>query len=287
MCNNERKRTGNFGNFFRRSNAMKTKMCIVLMLVAVLTVMQSANAVLITNGASTVFDSAGFENASQTTPYRWGNPSNGVIDADPDGASIGSWAVVENSNMKDVQVVEIGETGYDPFPYSGDNYLRIYRPAGGETLAAANFAPQTSGSVHCEFMYNADGGSVDYMQIRLSESDDNTGWPAIVALATRSDGKVNYYSGSWKDTGLTYDQTKGPAGWQKWEIDYIPGASTFTFAIDGVSSSALNVSAAGNPGSLIFRSGGAGGGAYVDAVPEPATIALLSLGGLLLRRRKA
>ena len=95
------------------------------------------------------------------------------------------------------------------------------------------------------------------------------------------DGKVSGSAGKFNT--LTWDTT--PGTWNLLEIDYVLGSTSMTATLNGASE-VKNVAAINEVDHIAFRQVGASGSYLVDAiVPEPATISLLALGGLVILRR--
>jgi hypothetical protein len=98
-------------------------------------------------------------------------------------------------------------------------------------------------------------------------------------------------NGTWGATNVA-GSFAGPTSftantWQHWVVDYTVGAANATLTIDGVSASipASHTNLVSSNGFLSIITNGTDP-TYLDNVPEPASLSLLSLGGLALLRRK-
>jgi hypothetical protein len=86
----------------------------------------------------------------------------------------------------------------------------------------------------------------------------------------------SFYYGEW--TGASAANTSYVTG-TIFTIDFTPGASLLTFTYSGIVG-ASEITIAGQATSLVDAT------MTLAAIPEPATMALLGLGGLFLRRKK-
>ncbi len=247
---------------------MIKRMAILLLAVAAVTVVgSSAQAVLVTNGAATVFDH-NFE-ADTVGAY----PPAPLWDA-----------ITPPLDPGDVLMVTDSAT---PGAYEGSNYLQLTRYS--KALVAAVFDSQTSGVVSMTAaIYVADDPSItgsfsEYGSIAFYNAESSTFGPGIIF--DPNNGSIKAGAG-WATTGVSFI----PDAWNEVQIDYIPNATTMTLTVNGVSSVENIATAVSSVGSIRFGTGPSGSGAtmYVDAVPEPTTMLLLGFGGVatMYRRRK-
>jgi len=187
--------------------------------------------------------------------------------------------------------VETADHPPDPAAHQGEGYLTVKRVDTGHGWDVAGQinadcgGNQTTGVFRAEFALNArsyGGGNNAVIQWLSSPfSRDQPGRHS--ALFIKTAGVYYLAPGGWTPTGL-------PAlnpGWNEivYELNLDTDLSSVT--INGTTVSGL---AAGNPsievGGLKFYGGGNGAEFGVDAIPEPVTLCLLSLGGVLVARRR-
>ena len=224
-----------------------------------------ASATIITNATTTLF-SDDFE--------------GGVVNAAPTGGSPGSWAVT-NALVWDAVA---------PGPSEGTKYLQVARPTGGSASAQANFATQSVGSVvHMETMLNI--GETSTAAGSAAGQILGGAWPINIVAGLNGCGHsvLAYSVSGWIDTGLSYEVDT----WQKWQIDWTVGDSTFALAVDEATAPSVAVDTSGGYVTLssFWFGSGEGSTIYIDAVPEPSAFVSLTLGlfGLLAyawRKRK-
>ena len=112
---------------------------------------------------------------------------------------------------------------------------------------------------------------------------------------TGPDWTANWGAG-WTDVGCAFTQANGyqvwlnahtPGQWNSVVIEYVNGSTDLDLTINGVTNTFTNINA-GILNYVAFGSPYTNCHGYLDAVPEPATLSLLGLGGLgvLLRRRR-
>ena len=259
---------------------MKTKVLISLTVLCVLVVSETARAVSISNGSTTLFEDDFEADAGIATPYFYSDPSNNT-ESDPN-----YWTMVDNYDIRGVQATTAsGNSSADPPVYhpgasQGSVYARISRRPYNAVMAT-EFAPQNSGILHVEFMFyfpslldSGDGNGDDFaMGVILGQpnADRNAFVNNAVTIYTKptSSGQVHYknidgnmytlYSGA---TPLFWTADE----WQKWEIDFNMATEIWQLTINGVRS---NLIEACNPDFDVtcfgFRAGANRGTAYVDA----------------------
>ena len=266
---------------------MKFTMCTLTTLVLVLSLFATgAQAVTVTNTTTgTTIFSDGFEGVT---------PTGG--DDDP-VAAIGTWNITEPNVGTDIAAI----TGGSPGAFEGSNYLQIHRSGSGggtrnDFFAAFSAAPLDGENIHVEWMnYMQTGTSLaDQIIFALSRGDSAIG-DAIVTFwnndTTDADGVPNEVWSSnagpgWganQDTGLrfTFDT------WEKWELDYTANAATATLTVAGNSVVwGVQTSNQGIPLSMEWRAQMTGQTSWIDGVPEPASLSLVCLGGLLMLKRR-
>ena len=241
---------------------------VMAMLTVLILVCGSAQAVLITNGA-TVLLSDDFEDSYVGSP--------------PLPAPTWDWTVNPANNSSIVQDV------LAPGAYQGEKYLKM-KQLGGLGSTYADFASQTSGTVKLTLMANTGTGGV-YSAIKLVDSATGASFTLDVqghATYLGAAGVYAYGTGL-QDLGLGWADDV----WKKVEFEYVIGSPTATATVDGITSAVGVISSTGGPFGALDRLEFSIPSTYatelnIDAVPEPATMVLLSLGGLgILRRRKA
>lgn len=259
----------------------------------------ASHAVIIKDGSNnTLF----YDNFEGVSPVSTTDHPDASGDYDP-VAITGAWTNAEPSGItRSVQVANYGTPG----AFQGTQYLRNVRQTSTSSTATnsfATFALQTTGTLHAEFMYYAvNTASLPEKNfgfgIQLTEDDspsfgDKTASDYRFLLGNRiSDHMIRHYApnagdnnGTYTDTGVTYI----PNQWQKWVVDVDLNARTYSFSIDGGTPSAalpffsINQSASGT---FYFNNGADSSAFLLDAVPEPASIAMFGLAGLLLAGRR-
>ena len=188
--------------------------------------------------------------------------------------------------------VETADYPPDPAAHQGEGYLTVKRVDTGHGWDVAGQinadcgGNQTTGVFRAEFALNArsfgEGNNAVIPWLPGPFSKDQFPWHS--ALIIKTDG-VHYLAPGqvWQPTGL-------PAlnpGWNEmiYELDLDTDTSSVT-----LNGSTVTGLAAFTPslavGGLKFYGGGNGAEFGVDAIPEPMTLCLLSLGGVLAVRRR-
>ena len=196
-----------------------------------------------------------------------------VAVGEPPLAEVGTWNVAEN-------VVADTVVGAP----SGTQYLDLLRPSADEHWGQASAVVNPGTSLHAEFYLNGDASAGFLPQLGLWNAGGSaTVWPsAYTALISLfDDGKVTNYDGfAHVDTGLTWT----PESWEKYEIDYVVGASSYDLSVGGASATVSGVFAPSAVKGILFTSGGGEGDVYridsalVTAAPGPSGI--LSIGNV-------
>lgn len=270
----------------RSSNLLQTAL-ILGVWALVMTASASANIVNVTTSQTLFSDD--FESQPWNATSHIAFPDNrvGLAAALPTSPSVGSWEFVRNeSDWESIQVTNYA----DPGAGRGSKYLRIravgidgWPAAAKEVLSAEQTT--TGDHIRWEQMVNIGGSSGVAGQIVALGGDGS----ARINLLTNYPYSVTDYATGYGsvDTGLTYSVGQ----WQKWQIDYTIGASTFDLKIDNSSALSLPMVSTGGIASFSLTQEGIGAAFCVDQVPEPSTLAMLVAGlfGLLAyawRKRK-
>ncbi len=259
----------------------------ILLTMVVLAVMASvASATIITNETtSTTLFEDDFEGVSAISVGFVDDP--GDTDYDP-SAGTGSW-VTKETDVKQIQVTDFDGTTTGPpvvdYPgaYQGSNYMWVNRTGNfNSAVGSLTSVQSTAGdAIHIEWMVYFRDNPANNSFFRMYSGSGATG-NSIASLSANGDQSVGG-GGS-----LTYLSDT----WQKWELDYVVNATTYDLTIDGTQATGLSVLESGGAvGSIRFSKGGGVSAKeyFVDAVPEPSTFALLSIGGLMMliwRRRR-
>jgi hypothetical protein len=221
-----------------------------------LALLSSAEAVVVTNTTTgtVVFDSVGFENDVPGTA--------------PSATGTGSWSAYH------IDTVTNSPT---PGPALGSNYVTTTRDAVAAGGPGANLSSNQNiagHQLHLEFYawYPAAG-------------DDNL----VLDSGSRVLGRItggnylNYNGSAYIDTNVDYV----PEQWQKWELDYTVGASTYQLSIDDAVPTTINALTPGGLARIDFGHNGLDT-YFLDGapIPEPASLAAFSCAALALVRRR-
>ncbi|MEX2671739.1 MAG: PEP-CTERM sorting domain-containing protein [Phycisphaeraceae bacterium] len=207
----------------------------------------------------------------------------------------------------DATVVEAG--GANPAsPTGGSNISYLWRPAGdGITTQIGDEDPILNGTYRIEMdLLFADVQGNDYLQFGLLSDDGTFGgnWMVHGAIfSLRADGTISWYNhnpdvhggtghksivgvshtaGEWSHVAIEYELGND-------DISLTVGSDTLIMTLPFTGGVPLNELS----GTFITAGGGAGTGGYFDnvnitstAIPEPASAALLGLGGMMMLKRR-
>jgi hypothetical protein len=218
--------------------------------------LSTARAVVVTNTTtgSVVFDSAGFENDTVGTA--------------PSATGTGSWSAYH------IDAVTNSPT---PGPAFGTKYVTTTRDAISAGGPGANLsANQTT---------NGDQLHVEWHAWYPANADDNI----LIDSGTRMLGRItggqylNYNGSAYVSTGVSYSAQQ----WQKWELDYTIGSSTYNLSVNDSSPVTIAALAPGGFARMDFGHNGLDT-FFLDGapIPEPASLALVLVAGQLLVRRR-
>ena len=204
------------------------------------------------------------------------------------------------SDSQEVQVMDQNfSQAYTPSSASqGNNFLSIARDVGGYSSRAGVDLGQsfTTGVLTAEFMawvpnVNTTDGSAQVQHVDVAfVSAFNNEWNGRVALARTIDGsgsqngsanEVHIYGTGDNNTGQFF-QT---GVWEKWVVETDLDAGTTRVAVGNQAFSAAAANSGGSAGTFNIGTIGGNAGFAIDAVPEPSTFAMLTLGLLLLWNR--
>ena len=253
----------------RKETMMNARTLILALLAMFGAWASSAQAVLVTDNGAVVF-ADGFEGVTPTG-----------LDDDPI-ASIGSWSNNEDP-ITEVQVI----TGGSPGAAIRSNYLKVDR-----AVAIGAFSPIAIGNaVHAEAMVYipevADGTFV----MRIDDANGDTILNAFPNGTGPGGQNVFGFAPPFQNIDLGIDFTLNK--WQRWEMDFTSGQAAgtdWTLTIDGVS--VFNpIQNNKIPARITFQAAPAPSNPalfYLDGVvPEPTSVSLLGIGGLMLFRRRS
>lgn len=194
-------------------------------------------------------------------------------------ASVGTWSRI--GPLVDVINSTVAPA---PGPAEGSFYASFFRqdlttPSQGDALGTLGQVQSVTGDVvRLSFMLNVpDDGVNDRARLFLSDGD----YVNIRAIV-RTDGAGNVLSndsgGVFFDTGIDYV----PGAWQRWDLDYEIGSTTFSLRVGDAFAAGLQARSAGQVSMFVMANGNGipAGAFYADAVPvpEPGTYGLLVAG---------
>ena len=196
------------------------------------------------------------------------------------GAFPGDWG---GPNASSIIVREQGYNSETPNPAFGGTQVGFPTFLNGDNGGFAVFdQTQTSGTIHIEtrtFIFTGQSGALNYV---FELENGGHGGRAF---------SINLNNGTWGEdfTGSSFSVgTYNYDEWNKVEIDYTLGSDSVMLTLNGVSDTVSNLIARGASQSMATHLDirGNGNGAYLDFIPEPGTLSLLAVGGLMLLRRR-
>jgi len=238
-----------------------------------------AQALLVRNDGTTLFDSRGFENPE-------------VVGFKPSAAGPGTWSDLF------VNTGDIGSTTFlvndaaSPGPGSGAQYMTVNKTGlPNNTAIAAEFSSiATTGTVTIDWKTYVDSSSTSgvqyYTMTETHVPGSATGFSSFFTLQ----GSGDFLSDTQNPPA---DEFQGIIPTDRWidvNFEYTLGTTAFDITFDGGTTHNVAINSAMNAfAELVIRDGGGGGNvwvAHIDAIPEPASLSLLTLGGLMILRRR-
>ena len=202
--------------------------------------------------------------------------------------SFGTW--VNTGSVNSVNVIT-STTPPNPGPFEGAHYVSNFRQTlltNSEGNLDGSFITQSTAGDTLRFStmlyFPANSGS--FRAALFLDNGDFTSAGGIVGPDGNGDVLAEVGSGfGVVDTGIHYT----PDAWQRWDITYVLGASTFSVSVDGINATGLPTHATGPFSKLEINNGNGNAGTFfVDAVPTPepgSLVALLLPASLLMIKR--
>ena len=277
---------------------------IVSILGAMLGLIGQAHGVLVEHNGGTVFFDD-FESA----PVVVSDPSD-LSAADP-VAVTGSWILNENDGSQNpnpawIQVTDSGTHVVGPAA-RGNNFLHIRSSKSSpntfppDTLttrpnAEAQFSSSaTGGTLYFDLMYrnnNIAAGDTEIQMTLINPAGTFGIFAGPILRANPSDGTWHVFINNVTSTVSTGIAIASDENWHRVEMDVDMDTGLYSVTIDGTTSATFNSGVANITATgLKFGPAGFGTGTTslrfdLDAVPEPSSLALASLGVLMMLRRR-
>lgn len=202
-------------------------------------------------------------------------PSTGGM---PAGAP-GTWSANAAHRVRD------NATG--PGPFSGNQYMEVGPTSGFETSNAVFDSVQTSGNIHIKYMMYLPAASMPgSVGFKLTNSSGDDGSRLLRFQLSSAAGGAQIQDGATSAKGpfLPHDI------WSLIEIEHTLGTGTYDVTVTPDGGVASTATKSGIRGTGLVSMGlisfDAENTSYYDFVPEPSTMALLGLGGLMILRRR-
>ncbi len=186
----------------------------------------------------------------------------------PSAPQVGSWSPSGASFIRDI--------GTAPGPFEGDQYLKVNTTANLGVSDLANLASTVTGpgTIHVETKFYFPVGNPDTSFIFALRAAD----VANIASLSNTGNQITDLA-----NGENYGLFFTPGTWHTLELDYVLNSLSLTVTLNGTPATfpVRADRARNNVAQLDIR-----GLISLDAVPEPASLALLGLGGLMMLKRQ-
>ncbi len=241
-----------------------------------------AQATIVRNGTTNIFVDT-YEGPNGV------NPNQPTAD---NGALPGDWA---NGNLGGFLVREQGWNVETPNPAAegtqvvGQFSTGVTGGPGADLGAWASFSTQNSGTIVVDtmiYLWPTASNDRTYGVFEL-ENVDHSGRAYAILITKLANGDMRI-SDDFSGGGSlpTLSPLLQPGQWQRLMIEYELGSTDLTVTLDGTSETINNIGSGGISAATHLDIRGANQQFfYLDAVPEPGTLSLLALGGLMILRR--